>query len=502
MAAIITKIIYFIEHNVIFNISVQIIYWLLIALICIRVIIDTRSVSKTLAYLLLVIFLPIIGAIVYLSIGVNYRKRKMYNKKLKIDEAFKEKLLPNRQNLKQYLNDYYLKSPEHYKPLIKLIQNGNLGTNLLLPNQLVVVLQNGEHKFPVLLHELRQAKEHIHLEYYIIDNDEISNQIKDILIEKVQSGVQVRLIYDDFGCRNIRKNIVKELKAAGVEAYPFNKLIIARLANRLNYRNHRKIVIIDGKTSFVGGINIADRYINSDGNNSNCYWRDTHLKIEGLSTFLLQQIFLSDWNFASGQQLGVNEQFFPIIEASEGDYTHAVQVVASGPDSDLPNILYAIIQAIYIAKEEILLTTPYYIPDVNLQQALVLAAMSGKKVKLLVPAAGDSFLVGKASRAFYDELLIAGVSIYEYNKGFIHAKTIVIDRQVASVGTANLDARSFDLNFEVTTFIYDDKIAESMAKQFETDLTFATPVVYKVWKKRNAWTKFLEKIIRLLSPLL
>lgn len=501
MTDIVFKVLHFIQYNTILNISVQVIYWLLILAICIRVIIDTRSVSKTLAYLLLVIFLPIIGAVVYLSIGVNYRKRKMYNKKLKIDAAFKAKLLPNRQNLKKYLAEYYQTTSDDYKPIVHLLQNRNLGNNFLLPNKTIKVLHNGEVKFPALIDALQQAKMYIHLEYYIYNDDVIGNQIKDILIEKALAGVAVRFIYDDFGSRKIRKSFVKELRDAGVEAYPFNKLIIARLANRLNYRNHRKIVIIDGVTSFVGGINVCDKYINTP-NSDRLYWRDTHLMIEGLSTFLLQQIFLSDWNFASGQHLEINEHFFPILEPGVDDYNHAVQIVASGPDSDLPNILLAIIQSIYTAKEEILLTTPYYIPDVNLQQALVLAAMSGKKVKLLVPARGDSFFVSMASKAFYDELLIAGVEIYEYTKGFVHAKTFIIDRKVASVGTANLDARSFDLNFEVTTLIYDEAIAQNMAAQFDIDIADATVVHYKVWKRRNVWTKFFEKIVRLLSPLL
>lgn len=501
MTDIFFKVVHFIQHNTIFNISVQILYWLFILAICIRVIIDTRSVSKTLAYLLLVIFLPVFGAIVYLSIGVNYRKRKMYNKKLKMDADFKAKLLPSRQNLKKYLTEYYHTTSDDYRPIVYLLQNRNLGGNLLLPNKTIKVLHNGEVKFPELINSLKQAEKYIHLEYYIYNDDIIGNQIKDVLIDKAKSGIAVRFIYDDFGSRKIRKKFVKELRDAGVEAYPFNKLIIARLANRLNYRNHRKIVIIDGVKSFVGGINVCDKYINAP-NSTKLYWRDTHLMIEGLSTFLLQQIFLSDWNFASGQRLGINEHFFPISEPGADDYNHAVQIVASGPDSDMPNILLGIIQSIYTAKDEILLTTPYYIPDVNLQQALALAALCGKKVKLLVPAKGDSFFVSMASRAFYDELLVAGVEIYEYTKGFVHAKTFVIDRKVASVGTANLDARSFDLNFEVTTWIYDEEIAQDMAAQFDTDISKATVVRYKLWKKRNGWTKFFEKIVRLLSPLL
>ena len=336
-----------------------------------------------------------------------------------------------------------------------------------IPNEKIRVLQNGETLFPVLLEELRKAQHHIHIEYYIYENDDIGNQLKNILIEKAKSGVEVRFIYDDFGSKSIRKNIVRELRAARVQAYPFHKINFIYFANRINYRNHRKIVVIDGKTSFVGGINVSDKYINS-GKNA-LYWRDTHLMLKGLTTLSLQMVFLSDWNFCSGEQVAVQSQYFPIA-ISESSAEHYAQIAYSGPDSDLPTILYTTIQAIYAAKEEILLTTPYYIPDASLQEALIVAALSGVSVRLLLPEKGDSVLVNTTAEAFFEELLNAGVEIYRYQKGFVHAKTFVIDGQWASVGTANLDARSFDLNFEVSALVFDRAIATELRTDFYRDV--------------------------------
>jgi cardiolipin synthase len=478
-------------------ITLQVLYLLLIAIICIRVIIDTRSVSKTLAYLLLIIFLPILGAVFYFSFGINYRKRKIYNKKLKISEALKERFTLQMKALENLLLDTPKPELVQFNQTYKLLNNQLLGGNWCLPNQYLRLLNNGEEKFPALLEELKKAKHHIHIEYYIVEDDEIGNQLKSILIEKVKEGVSVRFIYDDFGSSSIRKGYVKELRSYGVLAYPFHKIRLMYLANRLNYRNHRKIVVIDGTTGFVGGINIADRYINN--NTIDTYWRDMHLMIKGYSSSALQQIFLNDWNFCSGEALEMTDVFFPLYKEPIA-LTNFTQIISSGPDTDQPNILYAVVNAINAAKHQILITTPYYIPDVTLQNALILAALSGKEVKLLVPKDGDSKLVGIASRSFFDDLLMAGVKIYQYQKGFIHSKTFIIDNTLACIGTANMDTRSFDLNFEVNAMIYDKEIAMQMSRIFENDLQDSLRLEPKRWIVRPKLQKAIEKIIRLTSP--
>lgn len=476
----------------------EIVYTLFIIAVCLRIIYDTRSVSKTLAYLMLAVFLPVIGVIIYFSFGINYRVRKIYNKKIISDDIISQRI-----NARIVLNsekaiDEMNPELKKYKKMAQLLLNSNMSG--LSGHNEVKLLLNGEQKFPEVLEALRNAKHHIHLEYYIFEDEKIGNEIKDILVEKARAGIQVRFIYDDFGSRSIRKKVVPELKAAGVQAFPFYKVIFIAFANRLNYRNHRKIIIVDGNIAFTGGINISDRYINNPDDHKALFWRDTHVKIMGPGVHYLQHLFISDWNFCSEESLEIQEAFFNTHEKLKGDVE--VQIAASGPDSDHPTILLNLIQAIGMADQEILITSPYFIPGISLLDALFVAALSGVKVKLLVPFESDSIWVAAAARSYYQELLDVGVEIYQYQKGFIHAKTMVIDEQLSFIGTANMDERSFELNFEVNTVIYDTGIAKELKKAFEEDLSFSVPIDATTWAARSARVQFPEKIARLLSPLL
>ncbi|WP_417369204.1 cardiolipin synthase [Flavobacterium beibuense] len=476
---------------------IEIIYVLIVIGVCIRIIYDTRAVSKALAYVLFAVFVPVVGIAFYFSFGINYRKRKIYSKKLTVDEKlaqrFREKITETDRNVYTSHNPSIIQN----KDLYHLLFNEKTGRNPLVPNNKVTLLKNGEALFPELIQALKEAQSHIHIEFYIYEDDAIGNTIKEVLIEKARQGVEVRFMYDDFGSRSIRKTIVKELRKNNIAAFPFYKIRLMPVANRINYRNHRKIVIIDGKTSFIGGINVSDRYINSEKNK--VYWRDTHIRIDGPATYSLQRVFLSDWNFSSGESLGIDSTYFPLY-AFDGKATANIQVVSSGPDSDLPNILYTVIKAISLAKQEILLTTPYYIPDEALQETLIIAALSGIEVKLLVPKESDSKIVNLACRAYFENLLRAGVRIFLYEKGFIHSKTFVVDRTLASVGTANLDLRSFDLNFEVATVIYDETIAQQLATHFDEDCQTATEIQPQEWFKRSKSIKVTERLVRLISP--
>ncbi len=475
----------------------ELLYLLLMIMVCIRIILDTRSVSKTLAYLLFVFFVPVVGIIFYFSFGINYRKRKMYTRKLHIDEKVKRELEKTLHEYNETIPELEHNSIQKNWKLINLVAHRKAGNTSVLPNHSIEILHNGEELFPKLLEELRKAKHHIHMEYYIYENDNIGNQIKDILIEKVRQGVEVRFIYDDFGSKSIRKNIVRELQAAGVQAHPFHKIYFLLLANRLNYRNHRKIVVIDGKTSFVGGINVSDKYINPSP--TGLYWRDVHLMIKGYSSLSLQRLFLADWNFCSEENVLLDKKYFPVSIEPYQNPVYA-QIVSSGPDSDLPNILYAIVQAVNSAQKEVLLTTPYYVPDTALQEALVIASLSGVDIKILVPKKGDYTAVSLVTQSFFDTLLRAGVKVYLYEKGFIHSKTIVVDGLMASVGTANLDMRSFDLNFEVSALVYDEKIAQELRASFYKDLEASIQLDPDRWRKRSNLKRFIERFVRLTSP--
>ncbi len=476
----------------------EIIYVFCIAAVCLRIIYETESTSKTLAYLLLTIFLPIGGVIVYFVIGTNYRKRKLYTKKIFKDEALmrsvKTKIFRTSAQSWQTVGLDLKK----YKKLFTLLLNSNWSS--LSTNNKVELLLNGEQKFNSVLAALKAATNHIHIEYYIYEDDEIGNAIKDVLIERAKAGVEVRFIYDDFGSRSIRKTIVPELIEAGVKAYPFYRIFFIAFANRLNYRNHRKVIIIDGNIGYTGGINISDRYSNNQAGGDSLYWRDTHLKISGPGVYYLQYLFICDWNFCSDQELDPDRDFFrsEVPEAAGS----LVQIAASGPDSDDPTILFSLVKAIGLAEKEILITTPYFIPGETLLDALTVAALSGVKVKLLVPDKSDSKMVDFAARSYYENLMRAGVEIYLYKKGFVHAKTLVADATLSVIGTANMDHRSFDLNFEVNSIIYDAAFGKQLTKVFYEDLLDAERINLEEWQKRSFLRQFPEKVARLFSPLL
>lgn len=289
------------------------------------------------------------------------------------------------------------------------------------------------------------------------------------------------------------------MRDAGVQVFPFHKVRLYLLANRINYRNHRKIVIIDGHTAFVGGINVSDRYINNKQNK--LFWRDTHVKIQGPGMYYLQYLFFTDWNFCCEHKLKPNIKYFTTTTLQEQANSY-VQIAAGGPDSIFSSIQFSILQAIYLAENEILITTPYFIPGDSILDALSVAALSGLSVKLLVPGLSDSKLVNSASRSNYGSLLLSGVEIYTYQKGFVHAKTLVADGLLSIVGTANMDVRSFDLNFEVNALIYDQRIAATMRTQFFEDLKHADKLDSGKWIQRSLLQQLPERIARLFSPVL
>ncbi len=478
----------------------EIIYVIIVILVCIRVVYDTQNTTKTLAYLLAVTFLPFVGIIIYFSVGINYRKRKMYSKKIFNNAELKKAIQKQILETSQTVINTRPESVKNFKKLAGLILNQVLSP--ISEGNDVTLLLNGENKFPSVLEALNNAKDHIHIEYYIFDAGEIGRKIIDSLIEKAQEGVAVRFIYDDFGSREIRKKQVPRLRAAGVAAFPFYKIKLIALANRLNYRNHRKIIVVDGVLGFVGGINVSDKYINDAQKKSDLFWRDTHLKIEGPAVKSLQYVFIGDWNYCSGEKLEPTKIFFPDDNEFHFEADKIVQIAASGPDSDTPLIQQTLLQAINLAKEEILITTPYFMPGDSILESLVIAAASGTKVKILVPGASDSKFVNYAARSFYGRLLNAGAKIYRYQKGFVHAKTMVVDKQLTMVGTANMDIRSFDLNFEVNAIVYDAAIAQELRQAFYEDLKDATVIDVETWNARSKFTQILEKLAGLFSPLM
>jgi len=469
-------------------------YGLLVIIVCFKILYDTQSTTKTFAYLLVTVFLPLIGMVIYFAVGANYRKNKLYSKKIVRDNKLLAEIRATIVHESEKTWDTGEQEVKSHKKVARMLLNDN---SPLTGNNEIKLLINGEEKFPEMLRAMKAARHHIHIEYYIFEDDNIGNQVREILIQKVAEGVKVRFIYDDFGSRGIRKRFVNELKAEGVEAYPFYEILFVALSNRTNYRNHRKIVIIDGCTGFVGGINISDRYINNDP--EQLYWRDTHVMIQGPGVYYLQYLFICDWNFCTGKKLPLVKEYF-CSDKTKGKAI--VQIAASGPDSDNPTIMFSLMETIGLAQKELLITSPYFIPGESIMNALCVAALSGVSVKLLVPLKSDSILVNAASRSNYSMLLDTGAEVYLYKKGFIHAKTVVSDGQLAIIGTANMDHRSFELNFEVNSMIYDTAVAQQLRDAFYDDLKHAAKINAKTWDKRTLFKQLPEKLCRLLSPLL
>jgi cardiolipin synthase A/B len=472
------------------------VYIVVLLLVCLRIVYETHSNTKTMAYLLFCVFIPVIGMGFYLAFGINYWRKKLYQRKTGQDEKILEQI---KKHLLQYARENEQPatidddSNELAVMLTKILQSP-----LTHHNQVKIFL-NGEEKFPELLQAMAKAKHHIHMEYYIYEQEDvIGTAIIELLIKKAKEGVEVRFIYDDFGSPSIKNKIEKRMQDAGIEIYPFHKVHFYLLANRINYRNHRKIVVIDGHTGFTGGINVSDKYINNGKNE--LFWRDTHLRIDGPGVFYLQYVFIADWNFCSPNKIKPDKIYFEQNIIEKGNT--AVQITSSGPDSTHPAVLFTILQAIYLAKEEILITTPYFIPGDSILDALRIAALSGLKVKLLVPGKCDSKLVNAASKANYNNLLQAGVEIYIYQKGFVHAKTLVADGKLSMIGTANMDHRSFELNFEVNAIIYDAGFAKKMRTIFLNDLKDAEKLDAELWYKRSFMQQLPEKLARLFSPAL
>lgn len=354
------------------------------------------------------------------------------------------------------------------------------------------MLLNGEETFPAILSALSRAVKYIHMEYYSISNDEIGNTVKDILIEKAKQGVRVRVIFDSVGSWNLGAKYVNSLKNAGIAVHSFIPVSFPKLRRELNFRNHRKIVVVDGAVGFMGGLNIGDRYLT--GEPSLGFWRDTHIQLEGPAVSCLEEIFRSDWAFCEKAPL---DESMPEVAGPRGN--SSAQIAASGPDSSWNAILKGYFSLISNARKTLWLSTPYLVPGESLTTALTVAAMSGVDVRIMIPHRTDHMLVYWASLSNIEELLKAGVRVYRYEKGFIHSKILIADGRTVSVGTANLDARSLKINFEVQAFIYDRQVARDFTRAFEEDLEESSQYRLHGWLRRPLWQKAAESAGRLWS---
>ncbi|WP_419870621.1 cardiolipin synthase [Chryseobacterium sp. CT-SW4] len=455
---------------------------------------DTKNTSKTLAYLMLIIFLPIVGIIIYFVFGVNYRKNKFYTFKIERNEKVYNAIQTFIQETHHKALAERSEEVESFIPMINFLYNAAYSP--LTQGNKVEILVNGEEKFKKVFEVLKNARHHIHLEYYIYDNDIIGNRLADLLIQKAKEGVIIRFLYDDMGSGKIGKKLLNRLKEGGVQTSPVNKITFKLLANRGNYRDHRKIIIVDGREVFTGGINVSDKYINP---NPWQYWRDIHLYIKGSGAYYFQFLFWTNWIFATEKFPEISRDYFR-YEGSCPE-NQLLQVAASGPDTN-PAIMLSTNSAILSARKKIYIVTPYFVPVETIINAIKQMALAGLDVRLMVPKSGDSVIVNAAAYSYYEELLENKVRIFFYKKGFIHAKTMIVDDHFASVGTANMDVRSQELNFEVNTLIYDQKTNKKLEEIFLADMEDCEEITWEQWRKRSKTKVFFEHLARLLSPLI
>ncbi|WP_042277679.1 cardiolipin synthase [[Clostridium] dakarense] len=484
-----------------------IISYLASAAISMVIILENRDPARTVTWLLIFLLLPGVGLLIYAIFGRNIRKIKIFKTQKLANDIKEEKLFENLEEIQELvkleqdsIKERSLLEDEladySKKRVISLLLN--TGMFPFTTNNKIDVYIDGNQKFENLIKDIKSAKDHIHLEYFIIKDSEIGRKIRDLLIEKAKEGVKIRILYDDVGCWRFwfHRKFFNEMKKHGIDIMPFLPAKFPIIGSKLNYRNHRKIVVIDGKVGYTGGINIGDEYIGK--NKKFGYWRDTHIRIEGTSVYLLQMTFLIDWYYTT-KEIILIKKYFPKMSYC-GD--SMVQVVASGPDSDWEAIHYAYFSAICQAKKNIYIETPYFIPDESILRALKSAALSGVDVRIIFPKIADHKMVNSASYSYFSDVLKSGGKVYLYTKGFIHSKIVIIDDKISSTGSANMDLRSFMLNFEINAFIYDKDVIEVMTKDFIEDMKNSEELDESDFENRNIIIKAKESISRLFSPIL
>ena len=457
------------------------------------VILESKNPEKTASWLAIFAVWPLIGLILYAPFGCSPLKSKLFRFKHLPNSRLPQ--LSSRQEEELTSQDVFFKEGSvGSKRLARLLLQSGFAP--LSRNNRISVLTNGNEKFQALLRDLKTAKDHIHMEYYIFHADQIGTDIQNVLISKAQEGIKVRMIFDGLGSRDLPKDFLRALKNAGVEISWFFPLRFPRLIGTMNYRNHRKLVVIDGKIGYLGGINVGDEYLSR--NPKYGFWRDTHLRLEGEAVQTMQETFLNDWYFITQEEIR-EKRYYPQLE-SFGEIL--CQVIAGGPDSESESMKELFFTILTTAQKEIFLTTPYFIPDESMIMALKSAAMSGIKVKVLVQGKPDHKISYLASSSYFEDLLNAGVEIYRYQKGILHSKVLTVDQQICIVGSANFDIRSFQVDFELSAMIYSSKLTERLNLDFNRDLKDSIQLNRKYYANRTLWEKAQEANARLLSPLL
>ena len=472
----------------------SILYLLTILFICLMIVFENRSPVKTLSWVLVVLLVPFLGIFFYIFFGQNYRKQKIFSKKSILDleqltkyAAVQVSTLPER----MILESEAIREKVH---LMKLMLNNN--KSALTEFNKIELLIDGANTFPAMLDAIKEAKSFINMEFYRFESDLLGTTFCEALMIKAQEGVKVRIIYDDVGSWSLNNSLITKMRNKGIEIFPFMPVRFPWLTSKINFRNHRKILVIDGIKGYVGGLNIADKYLY--GIKGIGSWRDTHLVIKGEAVATLNSVFMVDWYFVSDILLADEPDHFKFEKVPDRCW---IQMASSGPDSDWANIMQVYFSAIATARKSIYISTPYFSPDESILNAMKTASLSGVDVQMILPDKSDSVVAYWNTRSYIEELMEAGIKIYLYNKGFNHSKYILVDNIFASVGSANVDMRSFDLNFEVAALVYDASFAARLLQVFHVDIANCTSVEPGQWAKRKRIVRYKESLSRIFGPL-
>lgn len=470
-------------HNFFF--ILQILYILTVIGVMIVVISENRNPVKTIAWVLVLLFIPVGGLIIYYFFGEDHRKKRLISRKMH------KKL--NRNSLDRNERLEVLNPPTEYGRLVNLLNK--LNTSPLYGGNNVSFYSCATEMYAALSAEIRKAKKYIHIQFFIFMDDTTGKYFRDLLTEKVKEGVEVRLMYDDVGSWKAKNSFFREMEKTGIIVGSFLKVKIPILTSRVNYRNHRKVVVIDGEVGFMGGMNVADRYVKGIHGG---VWRDCHFKVEGKAVHGLQTSFIIDWFSATKEFLSSSKYFSAIEPKGES----LMQIVTGGPTGEFKGIHQGMFHAITNAKKYVYIQTPYFVPTENLMLAIQTAAMSGVDVCLMLPDKADTVFVHIASMSYVKDLLNSRVKVAFFKPGFLHSKLMVIDDDLSIIGSANMDVRSFEHNFEIDAFIYDEKTASDAKAIFMRDMQDSYFITLEEWMKRPLYKRIASSVIRLFTPLL
>ena len=471
------------------NVILFSIYEVIVIMAIIHVILDNRQPAKTMAWALVIWFIPVVGIGFYLFFGINTRKERNVSER-SMNQLTKRSML-------EFAEQQNLRLPEKHKPLIDLFVNQNLA--LPFKDNHVEIYTDGYAFFPALLAAIAGAKQSIHIDMYIFADDALGTLISDALIDKAHEGVEIRVVYDDVGCWNVKHDFFEHMREEGIQVMSYLPVRFPSFTSKVNYRNHRKIVVIDGNVGFIGGMNIALRYVKGTGQMP---WRDTMMKVTGGAVYALQRAFLVDWYFVDRTLLSDRKYYPSALRDEQMANNCLAQVVTSGPVTPYPEIMQGFVRIILGARRYLYLETPYFLPNDSVLFALKTAALAGVDVRVLCPKYSDARFVEWASRSYLREVVEAGVQVSLYKPGFLHSKLMVCDDSISTCGSTNLDFRSFENNFEANIFFYDEGVALRMKKIYlddEKQSILLTQVPGRM--NRGFFKRLWESVTRMLSPL-